>query len=97
MLINRISESTLLIREGRKTLKSLQGEIKKITDQLKKGNMNPGIGNKYIGGGIAESRTRGGARVYWRIREGQTEILGVSGKDNQQRVVNEVLQRFGGQ
>ena len=97
MLINRISESTLLIREGRKTLKSLQGEIKKITDQLKKGNMNPGIGNKYIGGGITESRTRGGARVYWRIREGQTEILGVSGKDNQQRVVNEVLQRFGGQ
>ena len=97
MLINRIPESPLLIREGRKTLKSLQGEIKKITDQLKNGNMNPGIGNKYIGGGIVESRTRGGARVYWRIREDQTEILGVSGKDNQQRVVNEVLQRFGGQ
>ena len=97
MLINRIPESPSLIREGRKTLKSLQGEIKKITDQLKRGNMNPGIGNKSIGGGIAESRTRGGARVYWRIREGQIEILGVSGKDNQQRVVNEVLRHFGGQ
>ncbi|MDD9972933.1 MAG: hypothetical protein OXU27_02955 [Candidatus Poribacteria bacterium] len=74
---------------------SLQGEIKKITDQLKKGNMNPGIGNKPIGNGITESRTRGGARVYWRIRGSQLEILGISGKDNQQRVINEVLQHFG--
>ena len=74
---------------------SLQGEIKKITDQLKKGNMNPGIGNKPIGNGIIESRTRGGARVYWRIIGSQLEILGISGKDNQQRVINEVLQHFG--
>ena len=74
---------------------SLQREIKKITDQLKKGNMNPGIGNKPIGNGITESRTRGGARVYWRIRNNQTEILGISGKDNQQKVINEVLQHFG--
>ena len=52
MLINRISESSLLIREGQKTLKSLQGEIKKITDQLKRGNMSPGIGNKPIAAGL---------------------------------------------
>ena len=37
--------------------------------------MNPGIGNKSIGSGITESRTRGGARVYWRIRESPLEIL----------------------
>jgi hypothetical protein len=97
MLTNRIPESILLMREGRKTLRTLQGEIKKITDQLKRGNMNPGIGNKPIGRGIIESRTRGGARVYWRVRDDQTEILGISGKDNQQKVINEVLQRFGGQ
>ena len=42
---NRISENPLLVRECRKTLVSLQGEIKKFTDQLKRGNMNPGIGN----------------------------------------------------
>lgn len=96
MLTNRISESSLLIREARKALTSLQGEIKKITDQLKKGNMNPGIGNKSIGSGITESRTRGGARVYWRIRESHLEILGISGKDNQQKVINAALQRFGG-
>ena len=95
MLINRISESPLLLREGWKTLISLQGEIKKITDQLKKGNMSPGIGNKPIGSGITESRTRGGARVYWRIRDNQLEILGISGKNNQQKVINEVLQHFG--
>ena len=95
MLTNRISENSLLLREGRKTLISLQGEIKKITDQLKRGNMNPGIGNKPIGNGIIESRTRGGARVYWRIRGSQFEILGISGKDNQQKVINEVLQHFG--
>ena len=95
MLTNRISENSLLLREGRKTLISLQGEIKKITDQLKRGNMNPGIGNKPIGNGIIESRTRGGARVYWRIRDSQLEILGISGKDNQQKVINEVLQHFG--
>ena len=74
---------------------SLQREIKKVTDQLKRGNMNPGIGNKLIGNGILESRTRGGARVYWRIRGSQLEILGISGKDNQQKVINEVLQHFG--
>ena len=96
-LTNRIPESSLLMREGRRTLRSLQGEIQKITDQLKRGNLNPGIGNKPIGRGITESRTRGGARVYWRVREGQTEILGISGKDNQQAVINEVLQHFGGQ
>lgn len=97
MLINRISENPLLLREGWKTLISLQGEIKKITDQLKRGNMSPGIGNKPIGNGITESRTRGGARVYWRIRGGQLEILGISGKGNQQKVINEVLQHFGDQ
>lgn len=97
MLINRISESSLLIREGQRTLRSLQGEIKKITDQLKSGNMSPGIGNKPIGSGITESRTRGGARVYWRITQGLIEILGISGKENQQKVINEILQCFGGQ
>jgi len=96
MLTNRISENPLLLREGWKTLISLQAEIKKITDQLKKGNMNPGIGNKPIGSGITESRSYGGARVYWRIRGGQPEILGISGKDNQQKVINEILQHFGG-
>ena len=96
MLTNRISENPLLLREGWKTLNSFQGEIKKITDQLKKGNMNPGIGNKPIGSGITESRSRGGARVYWRLSGGQLEILGISGKDNQQKVINEVLQHFGG-
>ena len=95
MLTNRITESPLLLREGWKTLTALQGEIKKITDQLKRGNMNPGIGNKLIGNRIIESRTRGGARVYWRIRGSQLEILGISGKDNQQKVINEVLKHFG--
>ena len=96
MLTNRISENPLLIRECRRTLISLHGEIKKITDQLKNGNLNPGMGNKSIGGGIIESRTRGGGRVYWRIREEQIEILGISGKFNQQKVINEVLNHFGG-
>ena len=95
MLINRISENPLLLREGWKTLTSLQGDIKKITDQLKKGNMSPGIGNKPIGSGITASRTRGGARVYWRITDNHLEILGISGKNNQQKVINEVLQHFG--
>ena len=58
--------------------------------------MNPGMGNKPIGSGITESRTRGGARVYWRLSGDQLEILGISGKDNQQKVINEILQHFGG-
>ena len=95
MLINRIPESPLLTREGRKTLGSAGREIKKITDQLKRGSINPGIGNKPIGKGITESRTRRGARVYWRMKDGQIEILGISSKDNQQKVIDEVLQRFG--
>ncbi len=96
MLTNRIAENSLITQECRKTLNSLHQEIKKITDQLKNGNLNPGVGNKPLGSGIVESRTRGGGRVYWRFREGQIEILGISGKFNQRKVINEVLNHFGG-
>ena len=98
MLINRISESSLLIREGQKTLKSLQGEIKKNYRSTEKGKYEArGLVINQLAAGITESRTRGGARVYWRIRHGLIEILGISGKENQQRVINEILQCFGGQ
>ncbi|HMA94642.1 MAG TPA: hypothetical protein VKP30_18250, partial [Polyangiaceae bacterium] len=73
-----------------------QKSIDRLTEELSKGNLNPGIGTKPIGQGISEARARDGARVYFRQdREGNVEILGKSNKANQQKVINEVLRVFG--
>ena len=75
--------------------KSHQAGIDKLTDQLNKGNLNPGIGTKPIGKGLSEARSRDGARVYFRETADGVEVLGKSNKANQQKVIKEVLKTFG--
>jgi len=55
---------------------------------------NSGIGTRPIGSGISELRARNGARVYWRLAGDHIEILGKSGKNNQSKVISEVLKVF---
>ena len=85
------------MREARRSGRNakVQEDIDKLTDQLSGGNINPGIGTKPIGSGISEARGRNGGRVYFCIFEGKPQILGKSGKDNQQRVIKEVLRDLG--
>jgi putative component of toxin-antitoxin plasmid stabilization module len=94
-LISRIKESPKLVRAAEAS-SSVQRSLDNLTEQLAKGNMNPGIGTKFIGKGIFEARARDGARVYFRqMGDGTIEVLGKSTKDNQQSVIDEVLRVFG--
>ncbi len=94
-ITSRIKESSILIKQAEVSGKSHQASLDDLTAKLKSGNLNPGIGSKPIGKGISEARSRDGARVYWRKKNNEIEILGKSDKSNQSKVVKEVLQRFG--
>lgn len=51
--------------------------------------MNPGIGTEKIEGlkNIFEARAKDGARVYFRNKDGKIEILAISDKSNQNKVL----------
>lgn len=69
----------------------LRQEANALIEQLKLGNINPGIGTKNIGKNVFEARSRGGARVYFRNSSNGVEIVGYSHKGNQQQVINHLL------
>lgn len=64
--ISRIHESPKLVRGAVEAGRSVQASIDRLTHELSRGNLNPGIGTKPIGKGISEARARDGARVYFR-------------------------------
>jgi plasmid stabilization system protein ParE len=95
-LRSRIGEDPRLVREAERAAKSHQESLNRLVDQLRRGNMNPGIGTKRILGNIFEARARDGARVYFRIAEdGTIEILAKSSKQNQSRVINILQEIYG--
>jgi hypothetical protein len=64
--------------------------------QLNKGNMNPGIGTRFLFDEIFEARGTNGARVYFRNgADGVVEILAKSSKANQEPVIAEVRRLYG--
>ncbi len=93
---SRIKENPRLAKEAKKAGKDqkVQRDIDDLTAKLGEGNLNPGIGTKPIGKGISEARSRNGARVYFRVIQGQIEILGKSSKANQEVVIKEILKTF---
>ena len=96
-LVSRIKESGALVRGAEAAGRSAQKSIDKLTSELARSNLNPGIGTKPIGNWISEARARDGARVYFRqLADGTIEILGKSTKANQSSVIAEVLRLFGG-
>lgn len=96
-VVSRIKESPKLVRGAEKAGKSVQKSIDRLTEELGRGNLNPGSGTKPIGKGISEARARNGARVYFReLHDGTIEILGKSNKANQGVVIKEILELFGG-
>jgi RHS repeat-associated protein len=93
-LISRISESPALRRIASKLEGEVQSSIDHLTAQLAKGNMNPGIGSRFLFNGIFAARARDGARVYFRNlgKEG-IEVLAKSTKQTQDQVIR-VLQEL---
>ena len=93
-IINRINDHSGIAREARKTLKNQQvaKEIKHLIKQLSLGNFNPGKGTTSVKGlkKIFEARSENGGRVYFRNQDNgqQVEILAISGKKNQKKVID---------
>lgn len=94
-ITSRIKEDTRLLKAAEHTGRSHQVSIDRLTKQLSRGNLNPGIGTKSIGFGISEARARDGARVYFKVVGERVEILWKSNKGNQSEVISVVLEVFG--
>ena len=93
---SRIKDDPRLVKEAETAGRSHQRSIDALTDQLSKGNTNPGIGSKHLFGDVHEARSRDGARVYFRNSEDGIEIIGKSNKSNQDRVISILKERNGG-
>jgi RHS repeat-associated protein len=93
-----VKKDDRLLKLARETFEGndlLRKEANNLIEQLGKGNVNPGIGTKNIGGNIFEARSRGGARVYFRnSANGGVELLGYSNKTNQQQVIDRILKIY---
>jgi len=94
-LISRIGQNRALTRIASALEGEVQGSIDRLTAQLAKGNLNPGIGTRFLFNGILEARARDGARVYFRNAAGNTiEILAKSTKATQDQVINLLRQLY---
>ena len=96
---SRINEDSGLIRAAKTACKNkqVQDDINAMEEQVRQGNMNPGIGSKPVGDGITEFRGENGGRILTRPSEDTVvEILGKSGKQkkNQQYVIDRAKEVF---
>ena len=92
-LVSRIGQSKALSRIASDLEGAAQASVDRLTSQLAAGNMNPGIGNRYLFNGILEARARDGARVYFRAAGNTVEFLAKSTKHTQDAVIS-LLQRM---
>lgn len=83
------------MREANKLSGTAQREVDNLIYAFRNGNANPGIGTKHLSGNIYYLRGRNGARVFYRIVNGNIDILGKATKANEQIVINLVLKTFG--
>ncbi len=88
-LVSRIKDSPALVRVAGQLEGTVQESVNRLVGQLAKGNLNPGIGTRFLFNGVFEARARDGARVYFRnAAENTVEILGKSTKATQDQVIN---------
>jgi len=87
--VSRIKESNKLVKEAERA--GNQEALDKLVQKLRSGEGN----GKRLFADVLEMKTSSGARVYYRVRNGITEILGKSGKGNQADVIDTIKQVFG--
>jgi hypothetical protein len=69
----------------------VEREAENLIAQYLKGNTNPGIGTKRLpSSDIYYLRGRGGARVFFRIKDNYFVTLGIASKCNEENVINAV-------
>ena len=72
----------------------IQRDLNGLIEQLRLGNESPGIGTKPLFKNVKEARARSGARVYFRKRNGNIEILAKSNKSRKdQKAVIKILRK----
>ena len=64
---------------------------------MRLGNKSPGTGTKTLFKGVKEARTRNGARLYFREKNGKIEILANSNKStkDQNDVIRILRKKYG--
>ena len=95
--VEYIHDKTLLRLAKEATNNMLvERDVEHVLEELKKGNEQPGLTTKYIGGteGIIEYRTRRGARVYAKRDGNNVNIVGISSKGNQDNVIEKLKEKF---
>jgi len=93
--LSRIDASDRLVKEAQVAGRADQAGLDSLTQQLAKGNLNPGIGSKHLFGEVFEARAQGGARVYFRNTSEGIEILAKSVKANQDAVISALRRLYG--
>ena len=94
-MTSTMKQHPALAKQASKLEGAQQASADGLVAQLLGGNMNPGTGSKHLFGGVHEARARNGARVYFRTKPGEVEIVGKSTKDNQDRVIDLLRGIFG--
>ena len=92
-ITSRVKEHDALLKEARKLSSTESQGINSLFEQIRKGNMNPGIGTKVFDG-ITEFRHRSGGRLYAKVAGSTVEVLGYSGKGNQNKVIDLIKSTF---
>lgn len=95
-IASRIKDSSALVRYADEAGRSVQKSIDALTDQLRAGNLNPGIGTKNLFKDIFYARARDGARVFYRQTSEGIEILAKANKANESQVIGTLHKIYGG-
>ncbi|MFH1425133.1 MAG: DUF308 domain-containing protein [archaeon] len=86
------SDSTLMrLTKDAVTNQDVQRDINHLTNELYRGNMNPGIGTRKLFGNISYLRGRLGGRVFYRSKPGGYEILAKASKANEDSVIGRLV------
>ena len=87
-LVSKIGQSRALSKIAAALEGEVQTSVDRLTAKLAQGNMNPGIGTRFLFNGILEARARDGARVYFRnVGNNVVEILAKSTKATQDQAI----------
>ena len=95
---SRIHEDDRLVDEAVDATEDqlIQRDLNNLQEQLGNGNMNPGLGNKRLPGtDIIYARGRNGGRLFFRLVDGNIEIVGKASKENEQRVIDLLREIYG--